>query len=95
MVVPIGGLAIDQVLGPSIFSKVIGKEFKKELPGKAFVIPIPHPSGASPWPYLPGNREKLEKAFRLIRQPGFANKSFIPGSQAIERSPAVSFKSIG
>lgn len=68
VVVPIGGMAIEQILGPCSFSKVIGREFNKELPGgKAFVIPIPHPSGASPWPYLPGNREKLEKAFRHIR----------------------------
>jgi len=48
---------------------VIGKEFQKELPGgPAWVIPVPHPSGASPWPYMPGNREKLERAFILIRK---------------------------
>ena len=68
VVVPIGGMAIEQILGRHLFSEVIGKEFAKELPGgKAFVIPIPHPSGASPWPYMPGNHEKLEKAFSLIR----------------------------
>lgn len=70
LVVPIGALAIERILGPSPFSEVIGKEFLKEdLPGgPAWVIPIPHPSGASPWPYLPGNREKLERAFRLIKK---------------------------
>ncbi len=68
VVVPIGGMAIEQVLGPHSFSEVIGKEFRKELPGgKAYIIPVPHPSGASPWPYLPGNGAKLEKAFQLIR----------------------------
>lgn len=69
VLVLIGSLAIERILGPQPFSEVIGKEFKMELPGgPAWVIPIPHPSGASPWPYLPGNRQKLERAFRLIKK---------------------------
>jgi uracil-DNA glycosylase len=69
VVVPIGGLAIERILGPHLFSEVIGKEFEKELPsGPAWVIPLPHPSGASPWPYLPGNKEKLDRALRLIKK---------------------------
>ncbi len=69
VVVLIGSLAIERILGPQPFSEVIGKEFQKELPGgPAWVIPIPHPSGASPWPYMPGNKEKLERAMGLIRK---------------------------
>jgi uracil-DNA glycosylase len=69
VVVPIGSLAIERILGPHPFSEVIGKEFQKDLPGgPAWVIPIPHPSGASPWPYMPGNRQKLERAFDLIKK---------------------------
>ncbi len=69
VLVLIGSLAIERILGPLPFSEVIGKEFKKDLPGgPCFVIPIPHPSGASPWPYLPGNKAKLERAFRLIKK---------------------------
>lgn len=69
VVVLIGSLAIERVMGPRVFSEVIGKEFEMDLPGgPAWVIPIPHPSGASPWPYLPGNRQKLERAFRLIKK---------------------------
>jgi uracil-DNA glycosylase len=69
VVILIGGLAIERILGPQKFSGVIGKEFRKELPGgPAWVIPIPHPSGASPWPYLPGNKEKLGRALRLIKK---------------------------
>lgn len=69
IVILIGGLAIERVLGPRSFSESIGKEFKKQLPGgSAWIIPIPHPSGASPWPYLPGNGEKLKGAFRLIKK---------------------------
>ena len=69
VVVLIGGVAIERILGPHKFSEVIGKEFRKDLPGgPAWVIPVPHPSGASPWPYLPGNKEKLERALRLIKK---------------------------
>ncbi len=69
VVVLIGSLAIERIMGSQPFSEVIGKEFQKELPGgPAWVIPVPHPSGASPWPYMPGNREKLERAFILIRK---------------------------
>lgn len=69
VVVLIGGLAIERILGPVKFSEAIGKEFRKELPGgPAWVIPLPHPSGASPWPHLPGNKEKLQKALRLVRK---------------------------
>lgn len=69
VVVPIGSLAIERILGPLPFSEAIGKEFTKDLPGgTAWVIPIPHPSGASPWPYLPGNKQKLDRAFQLIKK---------------------------
>jgi uracil-DNA glycosylase len=69
VVVLIGSLAIERILGPQKFSEVIGKEFEKVLPGgPAWVIPIPHPSGASPWPYMPGNKQKLSKALRLIQR---------------------------
>jgi uracil-DNA glycosylase len=69
VVVLIGGMAIERILGPHKFSEVIGKEFKQDLPGgPAWIIPIPHPSGASPWPYLPGNKEKLERALGLIKK---------------------------
>ncbi len=69
VVVLIGSLAMERILGKVNFSESIGKEFERELPGgQASVIPIPHPSGASPWPYLPQNKEKLGKAFDLIRK---------------------------
>ena len=69
VVVLIGSLAIERILGPLPFSETIGKEFIKELPGgEAWVIPVPHPSGASPWPYLPGNKQKLDRALRLIKK---------------------------
>jgi uracil-DNA glycosylase len=69
VVVPIGGLAIERILGPHLFSEVIGKEFQINLPsGLVWVVPLPHPSGASPWPYLPGNKAKLDRALGLIKR---------------------------
>jgi uracil-DNA glycosylase len=69
IVVPIGGLAIERILGPHLFSEVIGKEFQINLPsGLVWVVPLPHPSGASPWPYLPGNKAKLDRALGLIKR---------------------------
>lgn len=69
VVVLIGSMAIERLLGVKKMSDVIGLELEKDLPGgPAFVIPIPHPSGASPWPYFPENKKKLERALALIRR---------------------------
>jgi uracil-DNA glycosylase len=68
VVVLIGSMAIERILGVKKMSEVIGVEFEKDLPGgKAFVIPFPHPSGASPWPYFPENKKKLDRAFVLLK----------------------------
>jgi uracil-DNA glycosylase len=69
LVVPIGGLAVERFLGEKQMSVTIGQEYRREGPGgPTYIIPLPHPSGASPWAHMPGNREKLEKALRLIRR---------------------------
>ena len=46
LVIPVGGLAIDRLLGPSRLADVIGHRFERD--GRAWV-PLPHPSGASAW----------------------------------------------
>ena len=69
VVVLIGSMAIERILGLKKMSETIGFEFEKQLPGGiATVIPIPHPSGASPWPYFPENKKKLKRAFGLIEK---------------------------
>lgn len=68
VVVPIGGLAVERFLGEKQMSVTIGKEYRKALAGwETTIIPLPHPSGASPWVHMPGNQAKLQKALRLIR----------------------------
>lgn len=63
LIVAVGGLAIRALLGvPSL--ACVGERYA--LDGST-VVPLPHPSGASSWPNLPGNRERLERALALVQ----------------------------
>jgi uracil-DNA glycosylase len=64
LIVTVGGLALRQLLGRSDLTACIGCRF--ELEGVP-VVPLPHPSGASSWPYVPANRVKLDTALALVR----------------------------
>ena len=70
LVLPIGRLAIGQVLPEVVTRKledIIGQAFRTERAGCAFdVIPLPHPSGASPWPRMEPGRTLLGRALSLI-----------------------------
>jgi uracil-DNA glycosylase len=54
--------------------EVIGVQFRTSLYGRQFdVIPLPHPSGASPWPRMEPGKTLLAKAMTLIaRHPAYA-----------------------
>ena len=56
LVIPVGRLAITQFIECVKLEKVIGRRFRVERAGHRFdLIPLPHPSGASPWhKILPG-----------------------------------------
>jgi uracil-DNA glycosylase len=63
LIVTVGGLALKRMLGRTDLS-CIGELLGRDgVP----VIPLPHPSGASSWPYLPGNRERLARALALVK----------------------------
>jgi len=32
------------------------------------LLALPHPSGASPWPHMPGNDERLARALRMVAE---------------------------
>jgi uracil-DNA glycosylase len=67
LVIPVGRLAIDRVLGPRPLADVVGERFEvNDAGGPCEAIPLPHPSGASSWPNQPGNRERLERAIALL-----------------------------
>jgi uracil-DNA glycosylase len=64
LIVPVGGLAIKQLLGITGLAACIGRRYEHD---GAAVIPLPHPSGASGWLNLPSNRELTARAAALVR----------------------------
>lgn len=67
LIIPVGRLAIAQFIDCTKLEAVIGAKFRAERAQVHFdVIPLPHPSGASPWPKIPPGKELLEKALRKI-----------------------------
>jgi uracil-DNA glycosylase len=63
LVLAVGGLAIRRYLGLTSLA-CVGERYDRD---GAVVIPLPHPSGASAWPNLPANRERLDTALALVR----------------------------
>jgi uracil-DNA glycosylase len=67
LVIPIGKLAIDQFLEPQKLTEIIGRVFRVTKHGHSFdIVPLPHPSGASPWHRVEPGKTLLEQALRLI-----------------------------
>lgn len=61
LVLPVGKLAITQFLGERPLAETIGRSFRIEYRGHAVdCIPLPHPSGASPW-------HRMEPGLTLLR----------------------------
>jgi uracil-DNA glycosylase len=67
LVIPVGKLAITQFIPVGKLDQIIGRQFRAERAGAEFdLIPLPHPSGASPWHRVSPGRELLERALALI-----------------------------
>ncbi len=67
LVIPVGRLAIEQVLGSSLLVDTIGKQFSTTLLGHhCDVIPLPHPSGASTWFKREPGKALLTQALTII-----------------------------
>jgi len=67
LVIPVGRLAIIQFIECAKLEKVIGRKFRVERAEHRFdVIPLPHPSGASPWHKIAPGKELLARALKLI-----------------------------
>jgi uracil-DNA glycosylase len=67
LVVPIGRLAIAQFIHCPKLEDVIGRKFRVSRAQHRFdLIPLPHPSGASPWHKIPPGRELTARAMRQI-----------------------------
>lgn len=64
LILPVGRLAIGLFFGDTSLAQVIGREVQQD--GR-WIVPLPHPSGASRWHQLPENRRKIEQAIRKIK----------------------------
>ncbi len=69
LVIPVGKLAIAQFLPVGPLVEMIGKSYRAERAGVAFdLVPLPHPSGASPWHRTEPGRSLLHQALGKIAQ---------------------------
>jgi uracil-DNA glycosylase len=67
LVLPVGKLAIAQFMPPAPLNDVIGKKFPIVYRGHAVdCIPLPHPSGASPWHRMEPGKTLLGRALALV-----------------------------
>jgi len=68
LVLPVGRLAIEEVLGHrEPIAAVVGRQVKAHFHGvDVDVIPLPHPSGASTWFKMEPGRTLLEEALRHV-----------------------------
>jgi uracil-DNA glycosylase len=67
LIIPVGRLAIGQFIDCARLEDVIGGKFRVVHVGHQFdLIPLPHPSGASPWHKIPPGNVLTERALKLI-----------------------------
>jgi len=67
LVLPVGKLAIGRLLGDRPLAVVVGRSFRVAAGGRmADVIPLPHPSGASPWHRIEPGRTLLRRALARV-----------------------------
>jgi uracil-DNA glycosylase len=67
LIIPVGRLAIVQFIDCAKLEGVIGHKFRVARTGQRFdLIPLPHPSGASPWHKIPPGKALTAYALKLI-----------------------------
>jgi uracil-DNA glycosylase len=67
LIIPVGKLAIGQFLPLAPLTEIIGRSYRISSQGRAVeVIPLPHPSGASPWHRMEPGTTLLNRALKLI-----------------------------
>jgi uracil-DNA glycosylase len=67
LVLPVGRLAIEQILGKAPLAELVGQAHRGALFGHDVeVIPLPHPSGASTWFKVEPGKTLTEQALALI-----------------------------
>jgi len=68
LIIPVGKLAISQLLAFKKLTEVVGKQHEILIDErKVDVIPLPHPSGVSTWPNMQPGKSLLAESLRLIQ----------------------------
>jgi uracil-DNA glycosylase len=90
LIIPVGRLAIMQFIDCAKLEKVIGRRFRIERARHRFdIIPLPHPSGASPWHKIDPGKRLLGRALRLIaRHPAITTLCEAESTQIPLRAPS-------
>jgi len=65
LIIPVGGLAIKRFLGQGRLVEMIGQVYEQ---GGHYIVPLPHPSGASLWLNRPENWALVQQAVHHLRQ---------------------------
>ena len=78
LLIPVGGLAIRRFLGAVKLTQVVGEAIQGEAVGErsprlileagCWIVPLPHPSGASLWLNRPENQERVAQALAHLGQ---------------------------
>jgi uracil-DNA glycosylase len=63
VVIPVGAIAVQRFLGPVSLGAVVGRIYRRD---ERWVIPLPHPSGASLWLNRPENQDLVRQALAHI-----------------------------
>ncbi len=67
LVLPVGRLAIRQFLGDAPLAEIVGRQFPGNYRGfPVDLIPLPHPSGASPWHRMEPGKSLLRQALERV-----------------------------
>ena len=67
LIIPVGRLAIAQFIDCTKLEEVIGRKFRVQRVQHSFdLIPLPHPSGASPWHKVLPGKKLLARALKLV-----------------------------
>jgi uracil-DNA glycosylase len=66
LIVPVGGLAVRRFLGRVRLAQVVGEVVQDE--DGRWIVPLPHPSGASLWLNRPENQARVTQALAHMRR---------------------------
>jgi uracil-DNA glycosylase len=74
LVIAVGRLAIEQFIQFEKLEAIVGRRMRVTRAGWRFdLVPLPHPSGASPWHRIEPGKTLLRKAMKIIvAQPAFS-----------------------